>query len=305
MLIIFILLFPVLLFFWKNAGKGPNYEHSGLIQSHLRNMSKKLTPEQRKFTHKKKDAKVCSVPSEIIEQAEECARKDSIPANFTATVKCMDTTHSLFTMMLQEKKSLQSILQAFPHFKLYDGLLIQKAYERMTPNYDKNSNLIPILARGLMVETEMFAGIQDDNLRGCLRIMVRLKNRSLKSQARGPNDDLNVEDQLSSDLIRFVPETETSLEEQLARYVAFNHEHDTPVAPHLICKAGKYHLYIAGDLIELGEASVQALDVFLSVFLYLISPYLLPYKNSRRLPAIRCGSTAHAKQLRSEVKLVR
>lgn len=44
-----------------------------------------------------------------------------------------------------------------------------------------------------------------DNLRGCLRIMVRLKNRGLKSQARGPNDDLNVEDQLSSDLIRFVP----------------------------------------------------------------------------------------------------
>lgn len=75
----------------------------------------------------------------------------------------------------------------------------------MTPNYDKNSNLVPVFVRGLMIEPEMFSAIPDDNLRGCLRILLHLKHRGLKSQERGPNNGLSVEEQLAADLIRFVP----------------------------------------------------------------------------------------------------
>ncbi|XP_021694324.1 uncharacterized protein LOC110674336 [Aedes aegypti] len=250
-------------FFWRNGGKGPNHEHSGLIHTHLRNKAKKLKAEDRKYTHKKKADKVSSIPTGIVELAEECAHKEATAANFNTIVKFMDKTHTLHIMMLQDKKPFDFILQTFPHFKSFDGLLIQKAYERMTPNYDKNSNLVPVFVRGLMIEPEMFSAIPDDNLRGCLRILLHLKHRGLKSQERGPNNGLSVEEQLAADLIRFVPDTETSMEEQLARYVAYNHE---PVAPHMICKGGEYHLFIQGHLVKCGDSSVQAVDVLFKSF---------------------------------------
>ncbi|XP_055536340.1 uncharacterized protein LOC129725002 [Wyeomyia smithii] len=42
------------MFFWKNGGRGPNFEHTGLIQSHIRKTCRNLAPEERKLVHKAK-----------------------------------------------------------------------------------------------------------------------------------------------------------------------------------------------------------------------------------------------------------
>lgn len=106
------------------AARGPNSDHTGLINTHLRNASSKLMKkEDRKFTHKKKPEKVTCVSSEVIELAEKCAHKDGISANFNAIVAGMEETHSLYVMMLQDKKSFASILQTFPHFRSFNGVM--------------------------------------------------------------------------------------------------------------------------------------------------------------------------------------
>ncbi|XP_065081594.1 uncharacterized protein LOC135704095 [Ochlerotatus camptorhynchus] len=270
-------------FFWRNAGKGPNHEHSGLIHSHLRNAaSKHLRSTDRKFTHKKKAEKVTTVSTVIIELAEECANKDGVSANFKAIMRGMEETHSLYVMMLQNRRSFSSILQTFPHFRSFHGVLIQKTYERITPNYDKNSILAKIFSRGLMVEQGIFSGIQDDNLRGCLRIMQALSRRGFKQQEREHDKDLTIEHKIASDLVCFVLDTESSLAEQLARYVACNVEQGASVAPHIIFQGDEYFIYILGELIHCGDSSAQVLDVFFkcfSVFNVSVSPQLQKIKD--------------------------
>ncbi|XP_062554122.1 uncharacterized protein LOC134219416 [Armigeres subalbatus] len=275
-------------FFWKNAGKGPNHEHSGLIHTHMRNRAKKLKPEEKKYIHKKKGEKICNVSDEIMELAGECSQKDGTAANFNVIIKYMEQTHSLYLMMIQNKKGFQLILQTFPHFKSFYGVMIQKTYERITPNYDRDCMLARVFARGLMFDQDMFVGVQDDNLRGCLRVMVMLTRRGVKHQNKNIDNSLNIEHQLASDLIRFVPETESSIGEQLARYVAYYHEQHAPVAPHIICKGTEYFLFIAGELIECGESSVQALDVFFKCFIVFDIPVPSPLQKLHDLVEISC-----------------
>ncbi|XP_062538800.1 uncharacterized protein LOC134207096 [Armigeres subalbatus] len=227
-------------FFWKNGGKQPGTEHTGLIQSHIRNAYKNILPEDKKFVHQRKPNTIIKVPPEIIEKAQAIGCVDPVPVNFHAIMKDMAETHDLLLMLLRQKKRVQDILSIFPHFKAFNGVVIQKAYERMNPNYNKASHMKQFLSRGLMLEDENFNGVHDDHLRGCLRIFLVLGKRGT-SKIIGL-DSLPVEEQLAAPLVRWIPKHETSLAEQLSKYVGINLIQK--VQPHIITDNDHYYIYL-------------------------------------------------------------
>lgn len=85
------------MFFWKNGGRGPGYEPGyGLIQSHIRNACKQLSPKHKKFVHKKKPKQIDNVPIDIVQKAQDCSCKDPVSTNFNFILKCMNETHDAF-----------------------------------------------------------------------------------------------------------------------------------------------------------------------------------------------------------------
>ncbi|XP_062716798.1 uncharacterized protein LOC109622851 isoform X1 [Aedes albopictus] len=269
-------------FFWKNGGKNPGVEHTGLIQSHLRNACKNILPENKKFVHKRKLNTVTNVSPETIEKAQAIGCVDPVPVNFHAIMKGMAEAHDLLLMLLREKKRVHDILSIFPHFKTFNGVMvsiylricilmfvnaiqnsqIQKAYERMNPNYNKSSHIKQFLSRGLMLEDDNFNGVHDDHLRGCLRIFLVLGQRGT-SKTIGI-ESLPVEEQLVAPLVRWIPKHDTSLAEQLAKYVGINLVQK--VQPHIITDGEHYYIYLQGEILDCGKSSLQAIDVFFKSF---------------------------------------
>ncbi|XP_058817292.1 uncharacterized protein LOC131680572 [Topomyia yanbarensis] len=128
------------LFFWKNGGQGAKHEHTGLIQTHLRNACKNLLPEQRKFTHSPKSPAPDSVSTEMIELAENCARYGQTSANYPVIAKIMSDVHDLHMMLLREKKDIQSVLRILPHLISYNGRMV--IISVLSSEYFNSFNLI-------------------------------------------------------------------------------------------------------------------------------------------------------------------
>ncbi|XP_055525219.1 uncharacterized protein LOC129718453 [Wyeomyia smithii] len=97
---------------------------------------------------------------------------------------------------------LKEIFAVFPHLKSYNGVMIQKTYERMNPTLDRESNQKKVLVRGLLIENETLATVGDDNLRGCLRILVPLSRKGVKSQAG--IECLSAEEPIAAPLVRWI-----------------------------------------------------------------------------------------------------
>ncbi|XP_062551511.1 uncharacterized protein LOC134216681 [Armigeres subalbatus] len=249
------------LFFWRNGGNKPGAEHSGLIQSHLRNACKDIPSDRRKFVHRKSNT-MTSITPDGIQKAQEVACVDPISSNFHNILRVMNETHELLTMCLRDKKRVADILSLFPHLKAYNGVMIQKAYERINVNYNKSSHLKQIFSRGLMLENDNFNAVHDDNLRGCLRILMVLGKRGTRKPIGV--ETLEIEEQIAAPLIRWIPDHGTALAEQLAKYVGLNVTHK--VEPHLITNNENYYIYLEGEIIDCGKSSIQAIDVFIKTF---------------------------------------
>ncbi|XP_062538700.1 uncharacterized protein LOC134206975 [Armigeres subalbatus] len=243
------------LFFWKNGGKKKS-EHTGLIQSHIRNSAKNIHPDDRKYNRNKPTNIVVNVPSETIRMAETIAQIEATAANFMSIAKCMADVNCLHQMLLNEKKSAPEIVAVLPHIKSYNGRMIQQAYERFNQKYDKDCDLKKVFGAGLLTEKNLFTLVADDHLRGCLRIMAALTRRGLKLNPS--TQSTAIEEEMAAPLIRWT----ISLGEQVARYSAESAENGTIILPHIICSGGQYYLYFGGHLIGCGEISSHALDCF-------------------------------------------
>ncbi|XP_065080134.1 uncharacterized protein LOC135702982 [Ochlerotatus camptorhynchus] len=251
-------------FFWKNGGKGPGHEHSGVIQTHTRNVCKNVSPSKKKFTRKPKNKQVINVSSEIVEMAQEMAQIEATSSSFNNIARSMAETHDLLIMMLDAKSKTFEILNVFPHFRSYNGMIIQKAYERLMPSYNKESNLKQVFARGLLVNRGTFSTFLDDNVRGCLRILVSLTRRGVRKSSLEESTDIEAE--LAAPIIRCITDAETALQEQLMKYVAWNVDANVDVAPHLIFNGNNYFIYVDAQLIHGGIDSIRALDTLFKVF---------------------------------------
>ncbi|XP_058820620.1 uncharacterized protein LOC131682867 [Topomyia yanbarensis] len=162
------------------------------------------------------------------------------------------------------KKSVRDILNVFPHLMSFEGLQIEKAFEKLNPGYNTNSDLRQIFARGLLIEDDKHMNVHDDCVRGCLRIMAALTRRGIKQKSALQHK--NVEDELAAPLIIWIEDTNESLGNLLAKYIAINIESGSFPPPHVVCKTGNYYLFMEGELIACGEDSVQAIDCLFKSF---------------------------------------
>ncbi|XP_062557056.1 uncharacterized protein LOC134221906 [Armigeres subalbatus] len=246
------------LFFWINGGKEAGNPHSGLIHTHLRNASRLISPSKKKYTRKSKLSEAYSVPSEIIAMSVECAQLEATPANFRSISQMMADTQLFHNLLIKEKKTVTEVLQALPHYKSYNGAMIRKAYERMNPRYNSESDLKSVFALGLMLNNDTFLEVKDDHIRGCLRILMQLSRKGVRKPRNV--DTLGVEEELASPLVRWIPESQTALAVQLGKYAAYAVEHGEPIPPHIINQGDVFMLFIEGHIICLGTCSVQAID---------------------------------------------
>ncbi|KXJ69018.1 hypothetical protein RP20_CCG000500 [Aedes albopictus] len=192
-------------FFWKNGGRGPKNEHTGLIHTHLRNECKNISPSKKKYTRAAKKQLITTVPSEVIEKAQRSAQVEATSSNFNCISRNMAETHDLLLMLLDAHKPVYEILNVFPHLKSYNGMMIQKAYERLVPNYNKESNLKQLLARGLLYENGSFGSCSDAHVRGCLRILLKLTRRGVRKTIHTIEpDSTDTEQELAAPVVRFI-----------------------------------------------------------------------------------------------------
>ncbi|XP_021703234.1 uncharacterized protein LOC110677038 isoform X2 [Aedes aegypti] len=254
-------------FFWQNGGRGPNNEHTGLIHNHIRNECKNMSPSKKKYKRTPKRQQVTTVSSEIIEMAQRCAQLEPTSINFNSISRSMADTHDLLLMMVDANKPVNEILNVLPHLKSYNGIMIQKAYERLMPTYNKESNLKQLFARGLLNESGSFSSFQDAHVRGCLRILLRLTRRGVRKTLQSIDpDSVDIEAELAAPVIQLIENTEASLQQQLMKYVATNVHTDKEVAPHLIFNGNMYLMYIQTQVIICGTDSINALDTLFKSF---------------------------------------
>lgn len=89
-------------------------------------MIKDLPPEHRKFKRSKAGNEVGhSISSETVECAKMLAAIESIKGNAKQICEGMAACFELHKLMLIEKKNALDILNVFPHFMSYDGLLVR------------------------------------------------------------------------------------------------------------------------------------------------------------------------------------
>ncbi|XP_065090826.1 uncharacterized protein LOC135711797 [Ochlerotatus camptorhynchus] len=180
----------------------------------------------------------------------------------------------LHNMLINSKKGVPAIkVQVLPNFRSYNGAMIRQAYERMNPRYYREANVKKVFSLGLILENQTFTVVQDEHVRGCLRIMGRLSRKGVKKLPVVMS--LEVEEELASPLIRFIPDSPSALAEQLARYAAYDIENFQKVPPHLINQGESFMIYAEGQIILLGTCLVQAIDTFVkffNVFNYKVPP---------------------------------
>ncbi|XP_065094525.1 uncharacterized protein LOC135715041 [Ochlerotatus camptorhynchus] len=167
-------------------------------------------------------------------------------------------------LLIHGKKTVTAILQVLPHYTSYNGFMIRKAYERMNPGYDSESDLRKIFSLGLMLESGTLTEVRDDHVRGCLRIMGQLSRKGVK---KPPNVmPLGVEEELAAPLIRWIGESPSTLAIQMGKYAAYAVLHNAPVRPHIVNQGNVYMMFIEGHIFSLGTSSVQAVDTFVKIF---------------------------------------
>ncbi|XP_055586255.1 uncharacterized protein LOC129738950 [Uranotaenia lowii] len=113
------------IFFWKNNGqdKGP---HSGLIFNKIRNTIAKLPSEEKKY--RKKTPTKTGVPTEIVRIADDIQHIDPTLENKKRIKDAMVVCYPLLHALLEEKKTMQEILEVFPHFTEFRGYLIRHVF---------------------------------------------------------------------------------------------------------------------------------------------------------------------------------
>ncbi|XP_065077923.1 uncharacterized protein LOC135701150 [Ochlerotatus camptorhynchus] len=152
--------------------------------------------------------------------------------------------------LIHGKKTVTAILQVLPHYTSYNGSMIRKAYERMNPGYDSESDLRKIFSLDLMLESGTFTDVRDDHVRGCLRIMGQLSRKGVR---KPPNVmPLGVEEELAAPLIRWIDESPSALALQMGKYAAYAVLHNAPVPPHIVNQGNVYMMFIEGHIFFLG-----------------------------------------------------
>ncbi|XP_058446531.1 uncharacterized protein LOC131427393 isoform X2 [Malaya genurostris] len=188
-------------FFWRFGGKGFGH-HSGIIETRVANMRKDVAPEDRLFRRSKTQTKILPSKS-VYEQAACMATLTPVSQNGRYISEGMASCVELHKYLLQARSSnkCKAIIECFPHLLAFDGIMVQQAFERLQPQYDKQADLKKLLSFGLMLDCK-WRDVENKYVRGTLRILKKLTNRGIKRTA--DDDKLSVEEILATPLIKWI-----------------------------------------------------------------------------------------------------
>ncbi|XP_058811380.1 uncharacterized protein LOC131692502 isoform X2 [Topomyia yanbarensis] len=219
-------------FFWKNGGldRGP---HTGLIETRVSNMRKDLLPEDRLFRRTKKT--VIIVEDELVQLAAHLAALIPTATNARQVAEGMAQVHSLHKALLQEN-NFHIIVKTFPHLLAYEGEMIIQAFDRIQTNIHALGDLQTLLRAGLLFDNASWSMVEDDFVRGALRLIKKLSNRGIKRTTVLEN--ASMEEIAAAPLIRWKSyvRTEIGFDEKLA----VQQSSATIIEPHIICIADRY-----------------------------------------------------------------
>ncbi|XP_055585143.1 uncharacterized protein LOC129737993 [Uranotaenia lowii] len=247
-------------FFNKNSGKGPNHPHSGIIYNHFRNLCHKVPSEKKKF--KRSNKTEIMITDEILETAEFLKKMEATSDNYTYITEYIVKCLPLFLTMLKHKKSPRNIIDTFPHLTGYNGDIIILLFEQIKPNFNKHANFNSMCSKGLLFKTTSFCRVEDDNLKGLLRIWMQLNCQGLERKS----EEGDAEEQLASALIKWIGEDDTDLRDYLAQSEVNYIRNNTYPSGHILCQGrpfclGIYSVYISGIIIRTNGNFLKALEV--------------------------------------------
>nr|XP_029727023.1 uncharacterized protein LOC109398264 [Aedes albopictus] len=164
-------------------------------------------------------------------------------------------------LLLKEKKSFAEILQTFPHFASFNGRLIDEAFYRLCPGVSHQLEFSPVLARALLLASEMFLNVEDAHVRGTLRIFATLQKKGVKtlsSNQAGPSSPMQAERILVSPLLRWSQDLVQDDD---------NHLGDTYIACEAaLFKSGPYRIIHKGVVLAKNNSFIGTLDLFWKIF---------------------------------------
>ncbi|XP_065082626.1 uncharacterized protein LOC135705004 [Ochlerotatus camptorhynchus] len=252
-------------FFWVYGGMNTGC-HTGLIETRVANMRKDISPEDRKFRRVKN--KKIFVSEEQISIAAHISALSPTPANIKQIADGMLQAHELHESMLQKNTPTryQDIIDTFPHFLSYYGERIIQAFDRLQKQPSNGPLLYTLLRVGLLCVKSSWFEVEDDVLRGALRLTKVLSNKGIKRSSSSQNACITA---LAA--------------EPLIRWISFNHlepgfdellpvrQTQSVAEPHIICvaecfKQGNYYVLFKGSVIACGSSSVRAVEVLFISF---------------------------------------
>lgn len=258
---------PESAFFYHNNGKGPGKAHNGKIFKFFGNGAVTLPADKKKFPRSAKT--VHNIDDDIIKANEKCAKRAANKDNFEVIRDTMITSHPLLENYLIQKCTIAEVFGTFPHFKAFDGIMIQDAFARLNQDtYDKYNNVKKLFAMGNLTNLTTFDDVEDGALRGCLNIMNRLDFRGIK---RKYTEEESIVQTLARPLIRWVKNTDDAVQNALCEYNATHSLTKKYPHAHIICKGdplkkGDYFIYLANEIVPVKKTADVVLDVFFKIF---------------------------------------
>ncbi|XP_058816726.1 uncharacterized protein LOC131680007 [Topomyia yanbarensis] len=188
-------------FFWRFGGSGFG-RHSGIIETRVGNMQKDIPAEERQFRRKKPEMKILP-PVSMYENAACLATLTPVPQNGRYISEGMANCTELHKSLLQQKSpdKYKAIIASFPHLLSFEGIMIQQAFDRLQPQYNKQADLAKLLCFGLMLDIK-WSEVQSKYIKGALRIMKTLTNRGIKRTT--DDDTVSIEEVLAGPFIKWV-----------------------------------------------------------------------------------------------------
>lgn len=259
-------------FFYENNGKSSG-KHSGYVYHRIRNIIKDIPDDQHKYQRPRSmesENESSTSRAEILEQAQERAEllKAKEPHSSAARFICeqMAACHELHLKMLRDKKGLDNILETFPHFRSYDGLVIHQAFLRHFPHCAQECKLKFVLSKCLFYVKHRYTEVKNAYIKGCLRLIAKIPSRGTGRSADATQDEIDL--QMARPLIRWVPVIGNE-KETLDNYLKTDETSNSD--PHILCLAqpmenGSYVLIFGGKSIVKLKSAIHAIDSFFKCF---------------------------------------
>ncbi|XP_058812926.1 uncharacterized protein LOC131692712 [Topomyia yanbarensis] len=244
-------------FFWRNGGKEKG-AHTGMIFHRIRNVIKQLPAGKHKYNRGTMPVEE-SVSTELVERAQ--LLRVMLASASVAEHICdeMDRCFPVLKLLLKEKKPVNDILDMFPHLCSYEGLVIRQMFERLYPNRTEGLKIEDVFSQCLSYSPSRFSRVEDDHIRGCLRIISHMPIRGQKRTLVGcPTVG---EEHSASILIRWIGEC-------LDTYVA---SPATDSKLHMVCvaspmKRGNYAVICEKKVIFETNNSIHAVEILFKCY---------------------------------------